>query len=386
MNSLRRGARRQLGISLIEALVALAVMAIGLLGIVGVQGTLRTNSDVAKQRSEALRLAQKEVESLRAFTVLDSTGASPPGYADIAASSASAAGVSTEFRITRSVSDLPDPLKGKALTVRVGWTDRLNDSSNQVQLSTVVARIAPEFAATMVVGGDSDQVGQAPKGRNRGIPLSAKDLGNGTSGFIPPGSTGGVVWVFNNSTGLITTCHTSVTVNNDLATGNIDTCSTGAALLLAGYIHYSVGPSPVVLPSATNFEVLPAEAPTLNVYVHQTAPTTGNVTCYTSTFDPVSRAYYCAMPVLLITVSPPSWSGWSGDLRFSYPTTHPAIAATTDDVEPLDRKACRFHADAAYASEMKSRPNQNYLIIRSGDGTAPHTCPTPTIQHQPTGP
>jgi hypothetical protein len=383
--TLRRRFGRQLGVSLIEALVALAVMAIGMLGIVGVQATLRTNSDVAKQRSEALRLAQREVEKWRSFVVVGATGATPPGYADMVTGTYSETGVSATFNVSRTVTDLPDPRQGKALKVQVGWTDRTNNASQQVQLSTMVARIAPEFGATMVVGGDGDAVGQQPRGRNRGIPITAKDFGNGTSGFLPPGSEGaGVAWRFDNTTGLITLCSVDVTVTTtaDLTTANI-TCGANAALLLAGYVHYSIGLAAVVLPSATNFDTLPAEATTLSVFVRQTAPMSiaGNLTCFTSTYDAVTRAYYCAVPVLLLTGTTPNWSG---DLRFDYPTLDPDIvnSYTTDDDE-RGRKVCRFHTNAAYTSETKSRLNQNYLVIRAGDNTVAYTCPSPTIRHQP---
>ena len=42
--------RRQIGVSLIEAMVALAIMGFGILGVVGVQATLRSNGDTARLR------------------------------------------------------------------------------------------------------------------------------------------------------------------------------------------------------------------------------------------------------------------------------------------------------------------------------------------------
>jgi Tfp pilus assembly protein PilV len=376
--TLRRRLGRQLGVSLIEALVALAVMAIGMLGIVGVQATLRANSDVAKQRSEALRLAQREVEKWRSFVVLGSTGATPPGYADMVTATYSESGVSATFNVTRTVTDLPDPRKGKTLKVQVGWTDRTSNAFQQVQLTTMVARIAPEFGATMVVGSDGDALGQMPKGRNRGIPITAKDLGNGTSGFIPPGGAAGVVWVFNNTTGLIRLCSTTQTATSTLDTTNITCSGSNYALLLSGYIHYSLGGGspPYPAPSATNYDGLPGESGNLEVRAHQTGPVSlaGNVACLVRNYDSVSQIYYCAIPVLQIVGTVPYWSG---DLRFDYATPSPSIAPSYSNTNGGLRKICRYHAEASYTNETRSRLNQNYLVIRAGNGAGTSfPCPT----------
>ena len=56
--------------SLVEAIVAMAVMAFGMMAIVGLQTTLRANSDVAKQRSEAVRIAEEAIETARAFSLM----------------------------------------------------------------------------------------------------------------------------------------------------------------------------------------------------------------------------------------------------------------------------------------------------------------------------
>ncbi len=66
----RVGRRAQRGVSLVEAIVAMAVMAFGMMAIVGLQTTLRANSDVAKQRSEAVRIAEEAIETARAFSLM----------------------------------------------------------------------------------------------------------------------------------------------------------------------------------------------------------------------------------------------------------------------------------------------------------------------------
>ena len=59
------------GFTLIEALIALLVLSFGMLAIAGFQVTLTRNSDLAKQRTEATRLAQQKVESLRSYGQVD---------------------------------------------------------------------------------------------------------------------------------------------------------------------------------------------------------------------------------------------------------------------------------------------------------------------------
>ena len=62
------GAQR--GIGLIEALLAFLVLSLGMLAIARLQSDLRSNAELARQRSEAVRIAQQEIETLRAYSVL----------------------------------------------------------------------------------------------------------------------------------------------------------------------------------------------------------------------------------------------------------------------------------------------------------------------------
>lgn len=62
---------RSRGVSLIEAVVALAVMGFGMLGIAAMQSSLRQNSDIARQRAEAARLASEAIEAMRSYSVVN---------------------------------------------------------------------------------------------------------------------------------------------------------------------------------------------------------------------------------------------------------------------------------------------------------------------------
>ncbi|HPO19087.1 MAG TPA: hypothetical protein PLO07_07820, partial [Rubrivivax sp.] len=71
------------GMSLVEAIVAMAVMAFGMIAIVGLQSSLRQNSEIAKQRSEAVRIAEEAIEQWRAFSIMGTTSGASFGYGSI---------------------------------------------------------------------------------------------------------------------------------------------------------------------------------------------------------------------------------------------------------------------------------------------------------------
>ncbi len=69
MHAIHRSSRPR-GFALVEALVSMLVLASGMLGLAGFGVNLSRNADLAKQRSEATRLAQDKMESLRTFEQL----------------------------------------------------------------------------------------------------------------------------------------------------------------------------------------------------------------------------------------------------------------------------------------------------------------------------
>ena len=365
-----------------EALVALAVMSFGLLGVVGMQATLRSNSDVTKQRAEAVRIAQAAVEDRRAFEQLTSSG-TIPNFADLA--TALAVPVSgTNATFARSTEVTPailanDAPRLKTVTMRVAWEDR-SGQTNAVSLVSSIAGIAPELAGSLSLPGDR-AASQRPRGRHSAIPYGAIDQSDGTSTFAPPGG-GGMTWVFNNTSGFITSvCQPSLP------------CVTTDLLLLSGYINFAT----TDMPSLAEGE-LPTDAPpamfTVGAEVVMSLPNVSTVSCHTQNAA-TSVAYYCALPT---TTSPKAWSGRSR-------ITGLPISSTLADATASNFKVCRYTPTATdtppggnarhpldYTSVTGPLANQNFLVISAGNGAVRFDCPgegpstfidSHTYRHQP---
>jgi Tfp pilus assembly protein PilV len=386
--------RSQYGVSLIEALVALAVMAFGILGVIGVQTTLRVNGDIAKQRAEAVRIAQEAVEDSRAFTAL--TLPLPAGhtasFAQIASAPASTVpgtASNTTFSLSRTVVADAAPLS-KTLQVKVEWADRSSTTPNQyVELTTRVAGILPELSGSLSIASRSlnnQQLG----GRNTAIPAGAiVDPTDPTqSSFAPPGAPAGVTWVFSNTTGLITS----------LCNPFPGSCTPTSATLLSGFVRFALGLFPA--PSSTDSESPTSPTPafpfTFDVEVVTTSPV-ATINCYEQP-SAAFVAYYCAVP--LPTIPPSQWSGQS---RLVGLTTAPSVAS---GASASSYRVCRYTPGANnaasvsnlqhplnYSAVATSLPNQNFLLIRAGDGLTVFACPGDdistdfingnTLPHQP---
>ena len=178
--------RRIQGVSLVEALVALAVMSIGMLALVGVQSTMRLNSDLAKQRTEATRIASEEIERLRSFTSMAAVNGQPGiSYDEIAsrvvANYQPPDGIgNTTYEVRRTVVDLATRSQ-KMVSVQVAWTDRTNQPQT-VTLDSAISATAPTLGAMLLVPHRESPTSRH-RGRHVSIPPSADDLDNGYSRF-----------------------------------------------------------------------------------------------------------------------------------------------------------------------------------------------------------
>jgi len=396
-----RPCRRPRGVSLVEALVALAVMTFGMMAYVGVQSTLRFNADVAKQRTEATRIAQEAIEVWRGYVAVEADAA-VVDYADIVdglpdETLASDPG-NTAYTLTRRVVDAatsPAAPRIKTLTVEVAWDDR-NGHRQRVQLATTIAATPPELAGSLSVPHAGPL--RTALDRHPAIPIEAVDEGT-HSRFVPPQEEdGGVTWRFDDATGVIVEICTAPGV-----------CARTQALLLSGHLRYATTPTP---PTPADAESPPSPAlPPAGVEVHRTAPAADTVACFTRVRSHDIR-YFCAVPITvppagaLAPGAPPG--RWSGRTVL----TGLRLAETRADAAADRLRVCRYtpHQDQRavgsgtppmrntdhpldYLDVNTALTNQNFLVIRAGDGAAAFDCPdddpaTPLVNgrtwhHQP---
>lgn len=253
---MRNEIRQSRGLTLIEALITLLVVAFGLLGFATLQSRMRVHSDLSKQRSEAVRLAQENMENLRAFGTLavDASVANNFAYNTGVVDGASAktvlaASVTTSTNTTYTLNQTvasSSQAGMKELTLNVSWVDRDN-STQQVTLKSFVAGVEPRLAAALAIPPNGSPV-KDPLGRSVRVPLPAKDLGNGTSVF-KPNSAGTLAFLFDNKTANVTSKCTAVPVTVTTAQITVAamagySCTSIDGLLLSGYVRFSVGNSP----------------------------------------------------------------------------------------------------------------------------------------------
>lgn len=133
----RRGQRgrfqRQRGMTLVEALVAAVVMGTGLLALLQAHLALHGQAESGRLRRQALLLAQRELETLRA-------AATPPNQ--------DAGSDDGTFTLQRRVRDADAGLR--AVQVRVAWSGR-DGVEDAVVLNALLAPPDPGFSGTLAL-------------------------------------------------------------------------------------------------------------------------------------------------------------------------------------------------------------------------------------------
>jgi Tfp pilus assembly protein PilX len=141
--------RAQRGATLFEALVAFLVLSLGMVAIARLQGHLRLDADVVRQRSEAVRLAQEDMEGLRSFGLLNAA----PGTRSFDAIASAARSVDTgsaSYLIERRIAPVGALPRTKSAAITVSWTDR-SGGAQHVTLHSIVAGSDPALSAALAL-------------------------------------------------------------------------------------------------------------------------------------------------------------------------------------------------------------------------------------------
>lgn len=360
--SLQGPTARRRGASLVEALVALAIMAFGMLSLIGVQATMRLNSDLAKQRTEATRIATEDIERQRRFSLMAADGAQPnASYEEIQSLTvdpyvAPGGFGNTSYRVERTVTTVAEP-KQKVLTVRVLWNDRTG-TPQTVTVDAVISATDPSLSGLLAVPPVPSATNQR-NGRHINIPPAAVDQGDGTSRFEPPGAVG-VVWYFNNLTGSLSVCG---------ANGCVD------AIPLIGRVEFQPG---------YELNLAPGQPLTLTIPF---AADLSSAVCFAPSNSPAASVveYSCYL-------RPVTGAGGKLDVQL-------------DGGLPNGYKVCRYtraNSDFTNNSDhpktycMETPPASNPTLACSGGRVKPPglmfqrfyvvgsgSCPAGTLQHQP---
>ena len=228
---------RQRGTALISALVAFLVISVGLLAMMRGQSELRHSGDLARQRSEAVRLAQADVERLRAFPALDGAA----GWDVIAGAMRDATpdGSPTAYTLSRSVAVAGDA-GYKAVRVTVSWNDS-RGAAQQVRLATAIARHDPAYAGALTQPRHGRPIATL-RGRDARVPLAAVDLGDGRSA-MKLSEAGTQAVMFDNASGAVTAlCAVAAGRRSaDLAAADLDGCAERRGALVTGHVRFALG-------------------------------------------------------------------------------------------------------------------------------------------------
>ncbi|MDQ6629731.1 MAG: hypothetical protein M3Z29_15005 [Pseudomonadota bacterium] len=239
--------RCQRGVSLLESLIAFILLATGTLAVAPLQGQMRLYAELARQRAEAVAFGQREVEQLRAFSVI----AAAPGasaYAAIVdservADRASGNDSNTIYRITQRI-DATGTAGAKSASVTVGWTDR-SGAAQRVRIDSVIAGQDPAYSASLALGA-GDGLPHGPFDRSPLIPIGAHSLADGRSAWKAPG--GASAYIFDDASGRIVGRCSGIAATRpiaDVTAADLATCGNGSWTLLSGTIRFSFATPPI---------------------------------------------------------------------------------------------------------------------------------------------
>ncbi|MEP7300505.1 MAG: hypothetical protein ABI699_03180 [Caldimonas sp.] len=410
--------RSQQGAALFESLVAFVVLAIATLAASQVQSQLRLHADLARQRTEAVRLGERELETLRAWSALAPASGASAYAAIVDGESVENAGSgylgNADYRIVRRIDELAFA-GAKTASVAVEWRDR-GGATQRVALDSVIAGNDPVWSGALAIGAGAG-VPRGAFGRSPRVPVGARPLGRGRS-VLKLAESASTALVFDDATGeVVARCAgvATTTASRDLGSGDLAACASGHWLVLAGTIRFSSAVPPL---SAQASETPPPVAVALALAGggYPASPECAAEPMKTVRYQAGGSLHVDAVPVdaLPASLGLASWSD-SGDRFVAYRciVTPRADGSWSGRGTLLpsgwtigsgngDRRVCRYATDrdgsgaidaniehpADYAGVVANLLAQNFLVVR-GDQSCP-AAPGPgllasldTVQHQP---
>lgn len=226
----------QRGFTLIEAMVAMVIVGFGMLVVVGMQMMLNRNAEVARERSEATRLAEEKLEDLRSFaTIAPKAGLTGSWDELVSGGDAPATGYNLTYTRSWTLGGTSADSK-RDVQVLVSWTDR-GGTADSVQINSVISKTDPADSGALGFPLPANTTLKQPKNRNLNIPITAKDVGDGKSAY----NFAGLTIIFTNASGyVVKRCNSEVNNAAELAAA---TCWDYTAYIVAGYV--SGTPAPV---------------------------------------------------------------------------------------------------------------------------------------------
>lgn len=341
------------GFALIEALVTLMVVSFGMLAVAGFQITLSLNADVAKQRTEATRLAQQKLEQLRTFDTLTAYGtqmvSSTTGTQETITTNAS-------FTRTWGITSATTPDTGRSVVVTVAWTDRAGNAQ-EVKLLSHVSATNPLLTGSLWFPLPDGTILRRPKDRSIDIPIPAISIDGTGKSYIPWSGTSGGFLVFSNISGdIVQKC--SVTPS----AANLSSCTPFDGYLLTGYISGSL------IASVTQISL------TSTQYINGTPECSVGPAYDQNTATQIAdyKYYVCMIQPTDHDNNPSTARVWSGRVDLAGNLT-------------TGNKVCRFSTDAA-TTDNNNHPEVYSLVDRSLDNqnfyVSTGSCATGSVLHK----
>lgn len=395
-----RVCRAQRGTTLLEALVSFLVLCLGMLTVARVQTQLHLGAALADQRSQAVRLAEQDLEALRDFTV---RAAAPTrrAYEQIVSGAHPATGdtgssAPTSFIVAHRIDPL-DTAAAKSASVTVSWNDRAGQMQ-QVTLHSIIAAYDPAATGALAQGAAAPGATalHAP-----GVPPSAQDLGDGMSIYRSVGDAG-LAYLIDNVSGRVRARCTGVKEAGPLARADLTHCDERAGLLVSGVVRFTSASPP---DAGQANDPPPATTVTLaSASDHDAAPVSCTAQAMSQTASEDSPAAPSGIERFVAydcVVSPEGPGGWTG-------TTWVQSGSWPIGTHSGEQRVCRYVGDPRdaipphpgatgpdHVGLQRSLSHQNFLVIpatascptgnpvRLADASMPGRSEPVTVPHQP---